>query len=130
MGKSMTSKVAIFLFATFFTSTCVAGEKYDALIKAKNNKGNEKTYSFTLVLDDPKAEQVTGEIFSYGSGPCGKERKITGTQKPDGDFQFRTEEGDLQGCGRLAFKGRWDNATTIIGKMRFQGEDHEFIFKK
>ena len=126
----MTTKVIIALFVTFFASLSFAAEKYEASIKAKNNRGNEKTDTFTLVIDDPKSEQITGEILSYGSGPCGKERKITGTQKPDGDFQFRTEEGDLQGCGRLVFKGRWDNATAIIGKMRFQGEEHEFIFKK
>ena len=114
-----------------FSVVANAGEKYDALIKSKSTKGGkEKTFTFTLVLDDPKAEQLTGEIFSYGSGPCGKERKITGTQKPDGEVQFRTEENDLQGCGKLVFKGRRDNDSAIVGSMRFQGEDQEFIFKK
>ena len=113
-----------------FSAIANAGEKYDALIKSKSNKGKEKIFTFTLVLDDPKAEQLTGEIFSYGSGPCGKERKITGTQKPDGEVQFRTEENDLQGCGKLVFKGRWDNGSAIVGSMRFQGEEQEFIFKK
>lgn len=126
----MTIKGSIVVLLVFFSSFSFAGEKYDALIKAKTNKGSEQTYSFTLLLDDPKAEELSGEILSYGSGPCGRQRKITGTQKPDGEFRFRTEEGDVQGCGRLVFKGRWDSSTAIIGKMRFQGEEHEFIFKK
>ena len=114
----------------FFSSASFAGEKYDALIKSHTNKGKEKIFTFTLVLDDPKSEQLSGEIMSYGSGPCGKERKISGTQKPDGDIQFSAEEGELKGCGKLVFRGRWEGATSIVGKMRFQGEDQEFTFKK
>ena len=120
----------IISIALFFTSTAFAGEKYDASIKAKTNRGQEKTFTFRLVLDDPKAEQLTGELMSYGSGPCGVERKITGQQKSDGEVQFQTGDGDVQGCGRLIFKGRRNSDSEIVGSMRFQGEVHEFLFKK
>lgn len=125
----MKKQCFILLAGLSVATAALAVDKFDALIKANNNTGKEKTYTFTLVLDDAKAEQLTGEIFSYGSGPCGKERKITGTQKTDGEIQFRTEEGELKGCGKLVFKGRWENSA-IVGMMRFQGEDKEFIFKK
>ena len=126
----MNKKIVFLLLVPFFASASFSAEKYEAIIKSQNNKGKEKVFTFSLTLDDPKSEQISGEIMSYGSGPCGKERKITGTQKPDGDIEFSSEEGELKGCGKLVFRGRWDGSASIVGKMRFQGEDKEFIFKK
>ena len=126
MKRKLISLVALL---AVWGAACAA-EVFDANIKARANNGKEKMYALRLSLDDPKAEKLTGLIISYGSGHCGKERKISGEQTPDGEVPFRSEEDELKGCGRFVFKGRWEKEGVLTGQMRFQGEMHEFSFKK
>ena len=122
----------ILLMLSLTAVTTFAAEQYDATINAKSGsgRGKEKTFSFRLTFEKPDGNAFTGEISSFGSGPCGVARQVTGSESADGEFRFNSEDNQLAGCGKLVFRGKRENESTIIGKMRFQGEDHEFVFKK
>lgn len=111
-------------------STALAIEKFDSTIEARNNLGSQATYRFTLEIDQFQPGNLTGEIKSWNSKPCGSARKITGELKANGDLLFATEESAVKGCGALIFSGKKESDSVIVGKMRFQGEQHEFTFKK
>jgi hypothetical protein len=122
----------ILIMLSLLAASALATEQYDATINAKSSsgKGKEKTFSFRLKYDKTEGEAFTGEVSSYGSGPCAVGRKVSGIETAAGEFRFNSEEAELAGCGKLVFRGKRENDSTIIGKMRFQGEDHEFVFKK
>lgn len=103
-------------------------EKLDANVSARTNSGKDRVYRFTLEYK-ADGENVTGQFISYDSTRCGRERAFTGTLKGD-ILQVRSEESELQGCGRLNFTGKKEADGSIVGKMQFQGEQREFVFKK
>lgn len=114
--------------ATAFICQAWANEVYTANVSAKDNKSRDRNYRFELMLAT-EGENVSGQFVSYDSTRCGKERKITGTLKGD-VLQIRSEESELQGCGRLNFTGKKEADGSIVGKMQFQGEQRDFVFKK
>jgi len=128
----MNFRQSLLLMLSLSATMTFAAEQYEATINAKSGsgRGKEKTFSFRLQFEKTDANAFTGEVSSYGSGPCGVARRVTGLESTEGEFRFNSEEGQLAGCGKLVFRGKRENESTIIGKMRFQGEDHEFVFKK
>jgi len=108
----------------------LALEKYDASVVARGNNGNDFTYRFTLEIDRLEPGAIGGQISSWDSKICGSGRAIKGNLKPSGQVKFATEESPIRGCGKLDFTGRRKDDASIVGKMKFQGELHEFVFKK
>ena len=105
-----------------------SAEKLNANVNARTNSGKERVYRFTLEYK-VDGENVTGQFISYDSTRCGRERVFTGSLKDD-VLQVRSEESEIQGCGRLNFTGKKEADGSIVGKMQFQGEQRDFVFKK
>ena len=124
----MKKSVGWFLVSVSLIGQAWADEVYTANVTAKDNKSRDRNYRFELVLAT-EGENVSGQFVSYDSTRCGKERKISGTLKGD-VLSVRSEESEVQGCGRLNFTGKKEADGSIVGKMQFQGEPREFVFKK
>ena len=118
------------ILTVFLNSAALATEKFDSTIEARNNLGSRMTYQFTLEIDQLQPGNLTGGIKSWNSKSCDSARKITGELKANGDLRFATEESAVKGCGALIFSGKKESDSVIVGEMRFQGEQHEFTFKK
>jgi hypothetical protein len=118
------------ILTVFINGVALAAEKFDSTIEARNNTGSQSTYRFTLEVEQLQPGSLTGEIKSWDSKACGSARKITGELKANGELRFATEESPVRGCGALIFSGKKESDSVIVGKMRFQGEQHEFTFKK
>jgi hypothetical protein len=124
----MKKSLLLALMVMGFAGHALSSEVYTANVTAKDNKSRDRVYRFELAFAT-EGEQVSGQFVSYDSTKCGKDRKITGTLKGD-VLQVRSEESEVQGCGRLNFTGKKEADGSIVGKMQFQGEQREFVFKK
>lgn len=125
-----TSQWVALLSAFAVTVPAFSAEKFESEVIALNNSGRYATYRFTLEIGKLTTGQFDGEIKSWNSKICGSARAIKGELKPGGEVNFETEESPIRGCGKLAFVGKKEGDTSLVGKMKFQGEEHEFVFKK
>ncbi|OYT90207.1 MAG: hypothetical protein CFE43_19535 [Burkholderiales bacterium PBB3] len=107
-----------------------AVEKFEATINGRTNKGGETPYRFTLELEQSLPGSIKGKLWSWDSKTCPGERPVTGQISGDGAVKFATEQAEVKGCGKLVFAGKKEGDSTLIGKMKFQYEEHEFVFKK
>ena len=117
---------------TVVTVSCpaLAAEKYEASVVARGNKGFDFTYRFALEIDKLTTGQFGGQISSWDSKICASARAIKGELKPNGEVTFATDTSPIKGCGKMNFTGKREGDTAIIGKMNYQGEMHNFNFKK
>lgn len=120
-----------FLFGlSLAASSAIAGETYSAGFSPSLGSGSRHIH-LTLEVDKRDEGNFTGLLIINGTRnmPCGTHRKVGGKASPEGPFQFKTVEGEAEGCSIIQFSGRQE-ADSVTGNIRIFGQSHELTFKK
>lgn len=121
---------ALLLGLVLASTAALAGETYSGGIHAQTPGGNRPIH-FTLDIEKLEGGSFSGEIVINGlrAATCGHTRKVTGRTTPEGLFQFKTDDAEIQNCGLIQFKGKQEGSD-VIGNIKFMGKDHEMTLNK